>query len=198
MARGEAFHLVITIAMMIQLTRNPGSNKVADQVYHPRQVHLLLNSLQLTSQILIDMKIIELRKNGKIGNNKTLTLLSTDKRWQQISWSCELDMRNTQRRHAGQGVGRSGNNQCDGRVIIEDFCSWWGWPWWWSSWLKSWLSTCSWWGGQRGQQWGRQCQTSSPPPSPLFPPPCDQQALFDSLMSRACQQKDKFAHMRYL
>ena len=33
----------------------------------------------LTSQILIYMKIIELRKNGKIGNNKTLTLLSTDK-----------------------------------------------------------------------------------------------------------------------
>ena len=135
------------------------------------------------------MKIIELRKNGKIGNNKTLTLLSTDKRWQQISWSCELDMRNTQRRHAGQGVGRSGNNQCDGRVIIEDFCSWWGWPWWWSSWLKSWLSTCSWWGGQRGQQWDRQCQTSSPPPSPLSPPPCDQQAFFESLMSKACQKK---------
>ena len=70
--RPEAdFGLVyIIIVMLSQLTRNPSSNKVADQVYHPRQVHLLLNSLQLTSQILIDMKIIELRKNGKIGNKK--------------------------------------------------------------------------------------------------------------------------------
>ena len=60
MARSEAFHLIITIVMMIQLTRNPGSNKVADQVYHPSQTNALV-ARQLTTHIT-DIDIYENHK----------------------------------------------------------------------------------------------------------------------------------------